>query len=113
MYFEGEHYLDFAVDIDLNKLYLCDDGRYIPINNLEILADGKFSKQAEHIREKVFKKKNRIFYCYTVKWKGEKYFMYEEYVEFEVQDVFLVSKDSKKVFKWNLGKDILIPTSGS
>ena len=38
--------------------------------------------------------------------------MYEEYIELELQDVFLVSKDSKEVFKWNLGKDILEDETG-
>ena len=63
--------------------------------------------------EKIFNgKKNQINYCHVVKWKGKIYFMYEEYIELELQDVFLVSKDSKEVFKWNLGKDILEDETG-
>ncbi len=114
MYFGGEQYLDFAIDIELNKLYLCEDNfTFIPINNLEILDDAKFLKQAENTIEKVFNgKKNQINYCHVVKWKGKIYFMYEEYIELELQDVFLVSKDSKEVFKWNLSKDILEDETG-
>lgn len=110
MYFEGKQYMNFAVNAQSGNLYLCyEDGiTFIPLNDLAIIDDKKYAKQAKKIIDTVFNSQiDDIIYCDTIKKNGDIYFLLGQFIDFEFQDIYLVHAETKKVYKWNLLNDVL------
>lgn len=111
MYFDGSQYLNFAVNVKDNELYLCyeDNFTFIPINNIMVLNNSKYLNKVKQATDFLKKKcnKNNIVYCDTVMRFQKVYFVFAEYSNMEFQTMYFLDVESKDVFTWDLKKDVL------
>lgn len=112
MYFNGKNYLDMLVDVKTNMIYYSYDGisTFIPLNKIKILDASCYEEDVEKVKEEVFgEEASDVVYCDAVERDETTYFVLGTFKKNEVvfQDVFMWNTETKKIYKWNLSKDIL------